>query len=271
MKHVTESSTWPESWKLSYAHDKLEVYGGAPSSGYEYAYRARRDHTILCIERNVPLGSRVLDIAAAQGNFTLALAERGYEVTWNDFRGELADYVRAKHERGTVHYAPGNALELRFERPFDAVLLGEVIEHVAHPDRFLAHVATFVRPGGWLVLTTPNGGYMRNKLPRFSDCENPEQYEALQFKPNADGHIFLLHDDEIVRLSHAAGLYLRELRHFGNVFTNGHMRLNPLLRVVPTRVVDTIEGLTVRLPSALGRRLHFGTIAVLQRRREAAA
>ena len=197
-------------------------------------------------------GSRILDVAAAQGNFTLALAEIGYEVTWNDFRAELADYVRRKHEHGVVHYVPGNVLELRFPEPFDAVLLGEVIEHVAHPDRFLAKISEFVRPDRWIILTTPNGGYLRNPLPRFSDCENPEQYEALQFKPNADGHIFLLHDDEIVRLSHAAGLDLRELRHFGNVLTSGHMKLNALLRLIPKVAVDRLEHLTTRLPEAPG-------------------
>ena len=225
MKRVTESPDWPESWRLSHVYDRLEVYGGEPRSGYEYAYRARTAHTLDLVQRLVPSGSRILDVAGAQGNFTLAMAELGYEVTWNDFRAELADYVRAKHERGVVYYAPGNALALTFPRPFDAVVLGEVIEHVAHPDRFLDAISKFVRPGGWIVLTTPNGGYMRNHLPRFSDCANPEQYEALQFKPNADGHIFLLHDDEIARLSSAAGLELRELRHFGNVLTNGHMKI----------------------------------------------
>ena len=266
MRHVAEQPGWPESWKLSAIYDRLEVYGGAPRSGYEYAYRARRRHALECLRQVVPSGSRILDVAAAQGNFTLALAELGYDVTWNDYRSDLADYVRAKHEHGVVHYVPGNALELQFPEPFDAVLLGEVIEHVAHPDRFLAKIAEFIRPGGWIILTTPNGEYVRNRLPRFSDCENPEQYEALQFKPNADGHIFLLHDDEIRRLSRAAGLEVREIRYFSNVFTSGHMKLNALLRVVPTRVVDDLERLTTRLPEPVVRKLHSATVATLQKR-----
>jgi 2-polyprenyl-3-methyl-5-hydroxy-6-metoxy-1,4-benzoquinol methylase len=267
MRHVAEEAGWPASWKMSAHYDRLEVYGGEPRSGYEYAYRARRRHTLECFRRVVSPGSRVLDVAAAQGNFSLALAELGYEVTWNDFRSELADYVKAKHERGVVHYSPGNAFDLKFAEPFDAVLLGEVIEHVAHPDRFLARISEFVRPNGWIVLTTPNGGYMRNPLPRFSDCENPEQYEALQFRPDADGHIFLLHDDEIERLSQAAGLQLRELHHFGNVLTSGHMKLNALLRLIPKGVVDRLEHLTTRLPEGMVRKFHSGTIAALQKQR----
>jgi 2-polyprenyl-3-methyl-5-hydroxy-6-metoxy-1,4-benzoquinol methylase len=266
MKRLTESAAWPESWRLSYTYDRLEVHGGEPRSGYEYAYRARKAHTLEFMQRLVPLGSRVLDVAAAQGNFTLTMAELGYDVTWNDFRAELADYVKAKHERGAVSYVPGNVLELAFDPPFDAVLLGEVIEHVAHPDRFLAKIAEFVRPGGWIILTTPNGGYMRNKLPRFSDCPNPEQYEALQFKPNSDGHIFLLHDDELARLSTAAGLDLREIRHFSNVLTNGHMKLAFLLKAIPTAVVDGLEGLTTKLPDRFARKVHAGTVAALQKR-----
>jgi len=266
MKRVAEEAGWPASWKLSAHYDRLEVYGGPPRTGYEYSYRARRKHTLECLRRVVPPGSRVLDVAAAQGNFSLALAELGYEVTWNDFRSELADYVRAKHEHGVVHYVPGNALDLTFPEPFDAVLLGEVIEHVAHPDQFLAKISEFVRPSGWIVLTTPNGEYMRNPLPRFSDCKNPEQYEALQFKPDADGHIFLLHDDEIERLSRAAGLALRELRHFGNVLTSGHMKLNFLLRLIPEAAVDGLERLTTRLPDSAVRKLHAGTVAALQKR-----
>ncbi|MEO7724719.1 MAG: hypothetical protein ABIU29_08545 [Chthoniobacterales bacterium] len=35
-----------------------------------------------------------------------------YEVTWNDMRGELADYVRLKQEFGTIHFAPGNAFNI---------------------------------------------------------------------------------------------------------------------------------------------------------------
>jgi 2-polyprenyl-6-hydroxyphenyl methylase/3-demethylubiquinone-9 3-methyltransferase len=266
MRPLQESADWPDSWRLSHHYDQLEVFGGPVRSGYAHAYRHRRKHVLDRVRRLVPPGARILDVAAAQGNFTLTLAEEGYDVTWNDLRGELAEYVRRKHERGIVHYAPGNILELRFPHPFDAVVLGEVIEHVAHPDRFLAKVGELLRPEGFIVLTTPNGEYMRNPLPRFSDCPNPEQFEAQQFKPNADGHIFLLHDDEIARLSRDAGLVVEEISHFGNSLTNGHLKLERLLPFTPARWVDVLEGLTGRLPEAATRKLHVSTVAVLRRR-----
>jgi 2-polyprenyl-6-hydroxyphenyl methylase/3-demethylubiquinone-9 3-methyltransferase len=84
----------------------------------------------------------------AQGNVSLALAELGYRVTWNDLRADLADYVRLKYETGSITFAPGNTFELAFAERFDAVLATDVIEHVAHQDEFLRQLAGLARPGG---------------------------------------------------------------------------------------------------------------------------
>ncbi|KAJ6787926.1 hypothetical protein PWT90_06406 [Aphanocladium album] len=40
------------------------------------------------------------------------------------------------------------------ERPYDIVSLFEVIEHIDDPGAFLDRVRPFVRPGGWLVMST---------------------------------------------------------------------------------------------------------------------
>src|SRR5437867_487559 len=114
MKRVTRQDDWPQLWKDSYAYDREEIYGEISNWGYAYAYENRRRQTLRLLTDVLPTGARILDLAAAQGNFTLALAEMGYEVTWNDLREELADYVRLKHDWGQIHFAPGNAFDLRF-------------------------------------------------------------------------------------------------------------------------------------------------------------
>src|SRR4051794_8364905 len=206
MKRVEPQPDWPQSWKESYFYDQSEIYGEITNYGYAYGYENRREKTLGLLTEALTPGARILDLAAAQGNFSLTLAERGFDVTWNDLRAELADYVRLKHEHGKIEFAPGNAFDLAFPVRFDALLITEIIEHVAHPDDFLAKAATLVRPGGYIVMTTPNGGYFRNRLPKFSDCPDPSAFESIQFKPNADGHIFLLHVDEIEPLARRAGL-----------------------------------------------------------------
>lgn len=259
MKQIACDPHWPESWKLSHRFDEEELWGATHNHGYAYAYDTRRQHTLALLQGVLQPGARVLDIAAAQGNFSLLLAEMGYRVTWNDLRAELADYTRLKHEHGHIDYAPGNAFELQFAQPFDAVLITEVIEHVAHPDDFLRKTAQLVRPGGHIVMTTPNGAYLRNTLPKFSDCQDPALFESQQFKPDADGHIFLLHPEEIYRLAAQSGLVVDKLLHFTNPLTNGHLKTEALLRVLPRRWVVALESLSQKLPGALAQKLLLQT------------
>ena len=255
MKRVYLEDRWPESWKYSYPYDLEEVYGEISNRGYAYAYDNRRRETLRLLTDVVPRGARVLDIAAAQGNFSLTLAEIGYAVTWNDLREDLAGYTRLKYEHGDIQFAPGNAFELEFRVPFDAVLITEVIEHVAHPDEFLAQSARLVRPGGHIVMTTPNGAYFRNPLPRFSDCPDPGVYDSVQFQPNSDGHIFLLHPDEIRPLAGRAGLEVEEITLFTNPLTHGHLKTRRLLDLLPRAVINIAEAATRQLPEPVGRRL----------------
>ena len=254
VKRVEPQPDWPQSWRESYFYDQSEIYGEISHHGYAYAYENRRRKTLQLLTEVLSPGARILDIAAAQGNFSLALAELGFDVTWNDLRPELADYVRRKYERGKICYAAGNAFELSFPSPFDAVLITEIIEHVAHPDDFLAKAAALVRPGGYIVMTTPNGGYFKNRLPKFSECADPAVFEAIQFKPNADGHIFLLHVDEIGSLAQRAGLTVEKIVLFTNSLTAGHVKTEPLLKILPRGIVRAAERFTEFLPNALKKK-----------------
>ncbi len=265
MRRPAIQVAWPESWQTSFSYDLQEVFGEVSHVGYAYVYQNRRDETIALVKDALPAGSRILDIAAAQGNFSIGLAESGYDVTWNDLRAELEGYVRLKHERGVVRYAPGNAFELAFAEPFDGVLITEVIEHVAHPDRFLANTARLVRPGGFVFMTTPNGGYFRNTLPRFSECPDPSAFEVVQFRPNADGHIFLLHVDEIRDMARRAGLVLEKLVLFNNPLTSGHVKTEALLQMLPGGVVRAIERTSRLLPVALRERMLVQTAVRFRR------
>lgn len=265
MKRVVPQDNWPDSWKLSYQYDLLEVFGCEPKSAYSRAYARRRDQTLRLIDKFAYPGCKILDVAAAQGNFSLLLAERGYEVTWNDLRQELAGYVQLKQEYGHIEFAPGNAFDLAENHKFDLVLLTEMIEHVAHPDRLLMQMAQLVKPGGYIIMTTPNGEYFLNSLPRFSNCADPSIYESGQFAPDADGHIFLLHLDEVESLAKAAGLEIVELSLSTNLLTAGHLKTAGLLKLLPDGLIEAAEQLSNRLPLFLRRRLHFSLAVALKR------
>ena len=165
------------------------------------------------------------------------------------------DYVRAKHESGNVVFAPGNAFELEFPNRFDAVLIAEVIEHVAHPDQFLKNTARLVKPGGYILMTTPNGKYFKNKLPRFSDCPDSSVFEDIQFQANSDGHIFLLHEDEVRSFADNTGLLIEDLILSNNSLTSGHVKLGRLLKILPKDLVFQLEVFSQRFPKVFASRL----------------
>lgn len=263
MRQPIPEAEWPESWRLSHTYDLMEVFGSQADLNYSRRYRERHRRAVDAVAAVTPSGGRVLDVAGAQGNFTLALAERGYAVTWNDLREDLVDYVRAKHETGSVTYRPGNVFDLEADG-YDTVLATEVIEHVAHPDQFLMNLARLVRPGGHIVVTTPNGEFLRNDLPRFSDFPDPSVFESEQFKPDADGHIFLLYDDEVRDLVVRAGLSLVELTFFANVLTCGFMRTASLAPRAPA-LVSRLERLTSRWTGRAGRSLNTQMLAVMSK------
>ncbi len=255
MKRLHFSESWPETWKYSHPFDLQEIWGEVHHRGYAYSYAARRKMTLDLLFEVVPSGGTVLDIAAAQGNFSLTLAEAGYRVTWNDLREDLAGYVNEKYERGIIEFAPGNVFDLGFSEKFDCVLITEIIEHVAHPDDFLKKASSLVKPGGHVIMSTPNGAYFRNTLPRFSECSDPSQFEAIQFRPDADGHIFLLWPDEIPWLAKQSGLVLEKHVLFTNPLTAGHIRLELALKFLPRSLVERLESLTQWLPMGIKRKI----------------
>jgi 2-polyprenyl-3-methyl-5-hydroxy-6-metoxy-1,4-benzoquinol methylase len=265
VRTVTPAADWPASWRELYEFDRVEIYGDRSNPGHSFAYGLRQDVLLGMAARVLKPGDTILDIAAAQGNYTHLLAERGYEVTWNDLRADIEGYVRLKAERGTVHYAAGNAFELSFAKPFDLVLITEIIEHVAHPDDFLRKAATLARPGGYVLMSTPNGGFFRNTLPRFSETLDRAQFEAMQFQPDASGHIFLLHEDEIAPLAASAGLTVRELRTFTSFLSYGHAGTLPLHRALPDGALRLLEHASRALPRGIARKVHTAMAVTMQR------
>jgi 2-polyprenyl-3-methyl-5-hydroxy-6-metoxy-1,4-benzoquinol methylase len=252
---------------MSYEYDCLELWDTGRDPAYSEAYEERFRFAIESLSAFCPPPARVLDIAAAQGNFTIEVALRGYDAVWNDLRGDLQGYVEQKAPPSArLSFQVGNVFELPQRGVlYDAVLMCEVIEHVAHPDRLLASVARLLRPGGIVVLTTPNGGFVRNPLPRFSETRDRSTYEATQFRPDADGHLFLLTPDELAELAHRAGLHLEKVETFTNFLSHGWLGTRRLRQHTPIGLLRLLESQTRRLPVPVRDRLSTQLGAVLSR------
>jgi SAM-dependent methyltransferase len=65
--------------------------------------------------------------------------------------------VYPEHERSVAGYPTTAGRRLPYDdAAFDCVILGDVVEHVQEPDPLLSEVRRVLRPGGWLVISTPN-------------------------------------------------------------------------------------------------------------------
>jgi len=103
---------------------------------------------------------RLLDVGCFNGYIAFLFAELGYRVTGADIYE--SDDARALFAAARMEFVPCNFNDARpFSRfaraSFDVVILAQVIEHVLnHPLGLMRDLADVMRPGGMLILTTPN-------------------------------------------------------------------------------------------------------------------
>ncbi len=113
------------------------------------------------IRRYVDLdGASVLDIGCGGGILTEAMAGCGASVTGIDMAEAPLEVAKLHlHESGAeVEYRRATAEELAAEQPgqYDIVTCLEMLEHVPSPSQVLASIATLVRPGGHVFVSTIN-------------------------------------------------------------------------------------------------------------------
>lgn len=99
-------------------------------------------------------GVELLDAGCGTGLFSQAAAARGASVTSVDVGDQLLAKVAEKCDSRRI---VGSVEALPFEpASFDMVICTEVIEHTVAPRKAVSELTRVLRPGGTLVLTTPN-------------------------------------------------------------------------------------------------------------------
>ena len=109
----------------------------------------------LCEAMDLRGGSRVLDVAAGNGNATLAAAHRWCDVTSTDYVPALleAGQRRAQAEGYDIHFQEADAENLPFpDASFDAVLSTFGVMFTPDQEKAAAEMARVCKPGGKIGL-----------------------------------------------------------------------------------------------------------------------
>lgn len=160
--------------------DELLPWSFGPREAVDFPERCVRETLPL---DELPADARALDLGCAVGRSTFALARHCHEVIGIDYSArfiaaaaQLADEgelpyryretgdvwkeavarVPAGIDRGRVNFETGDAHDLRDHLgAFDVVLACNLLCRLHTPQQLLDRLPGLVKPGGWLVFTTP--------------------------------------------------------------------------------------------------------------------
>lgn len=176
------------------------------------------------IRQYCPSG-RLLEVGCARGDF-LRVAREYFTVSGVEPNGELAKDALAVAPiyQGLIETFP--------DSNYDVAASFHVIEHTDSPRRFLEAIASRVRPGGWVVLETPNIDSVPFRVLKR---------RWRQFIPE---HYYFFDQKTMSRLLEDAGLKVERIRRIGKSASVA-LILNRLTRYFS--VLRPVEELSGRL------------------------
>lgn len=132
------SSKGPDTWYTNFIYERLA-----------FAYR--------CAAGFISKSDSVLEIGCADGYGSRVLAAAAGSVTGIDNSPEAVACAEARHAGANLSFRVCRGEELPFpEASFDKAVAFHVIEHIDADEAFIAGLARALKPGGALILTTPN-------------------------------------------------------------------------------------------------------------------
>ncbi|WP_395400053.1 class I SAM-dependent methyltransferase [Pseudoduganella sp. UC29_106] len=97
---------------------------------------------------------RILEVGSGLGYLTYALNRAGYQCDGIDISSEAV--AAARREFGEFYSVRDLASMESVGEGYDVVIATELIEHVPDPQAMLGHMQRLLKPGGSVVLTTPD-------------------------------------------------------------------------------------------------------------------
>ncbi len=142
----------------------LEFYSQLEDNEYSDEAEGRGKNFKTILKRMAKIqtpDSTLLDIGAASGIFLNEALHSGYDVTGLEPSEFLVK--EAKRLYG-LDILQGTIEDLDENLSFSTVTCLDIIEHLVEPDAFMSRVANMIKPGGLLVIVTPDIGSIASRL-----------------------------------------------------------------------------------------------------------
>ena len=110
-------------------------------------------------------GKDILDVGCASGVLTKMIAQKGFKVHGIDVLETSIEIAREFNSTPNASFEVRDILKQPFpENSFDCITFLETIEHVENPSSYLREFHRILRPGGCVILSTPNATSLKNIL-----------------------------------------------------------------------------------------------------------
>lgn len=218
MKRIDRCTLTHPLHRVLHEKDERELYGANSHDYYAVNHRHRIDKIVRTVKRLQPRA--ILELGCAQCTIALRLAEAGLHAVAADIDPCMLTYGKLKYERGPFLPVAANAAQPCF-RPqrFDCLILAELLEHCADPTEVLTPARDLLASGGWLIITTPNGGSSLNRLPTYAHrARNRDESVRRQFGPDGDDHLFAFTLRELLLVIKKNGFTVQRATTIGNHF-----------------------------------------------------
>jgi ubiquinone/menaquinone biosynthesis C-methylase UbiE len=108
------------------------------------------------VARQYVKGKAVLDIACGEGYGSRLLSQNALAVTGVDIDAATIDHAAKKYTARNLSFVKGDIVNIPFEAAsFDVVVSFETLEHTDQHQKALSEIKRVLRPGGILLISTP--------------------------------------------------------------------------------------------------------------------
>ncbi len=193
----------------------------------------------------------VLDVGCGQGALVPALRRLvpAADLIGLDVRRNVLASSSREGMRKIV--ASGEGIPIK-SRTMDVVVALEVIEHVPHPDRLVSECGRVLRPGRFLLLSTPNRNSITGLTGRVTNRALGRSWNAWD-----ETHLVLLSPGELMSILQSCGL--RILKRAGFWLHPDFAGLR-----IPSRPASATRQFDRALPTPLGVTWGFITVVLAQ-------